>query len=278
MERTGGGGDRPSARPDRRGRPRPAATLPTAYALGGMIETVPDAALSCAATRRWRRWRATRAAVADLLTELWCRGTYGSLPPEASLGHRTAGRRSTVGMIRATGRKACRTSPPVAASKSTKSQEDGMIKDQRGFTRIAPPPRSTWRITSRSTLSRWSGKSSARHARRGLPRSSRVSAAARRDAPPTYIAMGHLLFKLGGNVSIGLRAARRGDQGDIPNYTKIPADRHPGEPSRNCPRPRAGRGPLRPASAVGARPGERASASPPESRPSRPVATSYWRF
>jgi TetR/AcrR family transcriptional regulator, ethionamide resistance regulator len=58
-----------------------AATLPTAYALGGMIDEFltqlylrRDPALAALA--------GDEAAVADLLTELWCRGAYGSLPPE----------------------------------------------------------------------------------------------------------------------------------------------------------------------------------------------------
>ena len=58
-----------------------AATLPTAYALGGMIDEFltqlylrRDPALAALA--------GDEAAVADLLTELWCRGAYGSLLPE----------------------------------------------------------------------------------------------------------------------------------------------------------------------------------------------------
>jgi TetR/AcrR family transcriptional regulator, ethionamide resistance regulator len=57
------------------------ATLPTAYALGGMIDEFltqlylrRDPALAMLAR--------DEAAIADLLTELWCRGAYGSLPPE----------------------------------------------------------------------------------------------------------------------------------------------------------------------------------------------------
>jgi AcrR family transcriptional regulator len=57
------------------------ATLPTAYALGGMIDEFlsqlylrRDPALALLA--------GDEAAIADLLTELWCRGAYGSLPPE----------------------------------------------------------------------------------------------------------------------------------------------------------------------------------------------------
>jgi len=53
--------------------------LPTAYALGGMIDEFlaqlylrRDPALAGLA--------GDEAAVADLLTELWCRGAYGSLP------------------------------------------------------------------------------------------------------------------------------------------------------------------------------------------------------
>ena len=58
-----------------------AATLPTAYALGGMIDEFltqlylrRDPALAALA--------GDEAAITDLLTELWCRGAYGSLPPE----------------------------------------------------------------------------------------------------------------------------------------------------------------------------------------------------
>jgi TetR/AcrR family transcriptional regulator, ethionamide resistance regulator len=64
------------------GVPEPAeAALPTAYALGGMIDEFltqlylrRDPALAALAR--------DEAALADLLTELWCRGAYGSLPPE----------------------------------------------------------------------------------------------------------------------------------------------------------------------------------------------------
>jgi AcrR family transcriptional regulator len=56
-----------------------AAMLPTAYALGGMIDEFlaqlylrRDPALAGLAD--------DDAAVADLLTELWCRGAYGSVP------------------------------------------------------------------------------------------------------------------------------------------------------------------------------------------------------
>jgi AcrR family transcriptional regulator len=56
-----------------------AATLPTAYALGGMVDEFlaqlylrRDPALAGLA--------GDEAAIADLLTELWCRGAYGSLP------------------------------------------------------------------------------------------------------------------------------------------------------------------------------------------------------
>jgi TetR/AcrR family transcriptional regulator, ethionamide resistance regulator len=56
-----------------------AATLPIAYALGGMIDEFlaqlylrRDPALAALA--------GDEAAVADLLTELWCRGAYGSVP------------------------------------------------------------------------------------------------------------------------------------------------------------------------------------------------------
>ena len=59
----------------------PEATLPTAYALGGMIDEFlaqlylrRDPALAALAR--------DEAAIADLLTELWCRGAYGSLPRE----------------------------------------------------------------------------------------------------------------------------------------------------------------------------------------------------
>jgi AcrR family transcriptional regulator len=61
--------------------PPSAAFLPTAYALGGMIDEfltqlylrqVPS--LSYLAS--------DEEAVADLLTELWCLGAYGQLPPE----------------------------------------------------------------------------------------------------------------------------------------------------------------------------------------------------
>lgn len=58
-----------------------AAFLPTAYALGGMIDEFltqlylrQDPALS--------RLARDEEAVADLLTELWCLGAYGRLPPE----------------------------------------------------------------------------------------------------------------------------------------------------------------------------------------------------
>jgi AcrR family transcriptional regulator len=56
-----------------------ASTVPTAYALGGMIDEFltqlylrRDPALAGLA--------GDEAAVADLLTELWCRGAYGSVP------------------------------------------------------------------------------------------------------------------------------------------------------------------------------------------------------
>lgn len=58
-----------------------AALLPTAYALGGMIDEFltqlylrQDPALSHLAS--------DEEAVTDLLTELWCLGAYGRLPPE----------------------------------------------------------------------------------------------------------------------------------------------------------------------------------------------------
>lgn len=62
-------------------RTRSSALLPTAYALGGMIDEFltqlylrQDPALSHLAS--------DEEAVADLLTALWCLGAYGRLPPE----------------------------------------------------------------------------------------------------------------------------------------------------------------------------------------------------